>query len=42
LKQANNQIADAFRASKNNQALKAYVEGIKRNMEIKVNKDLIS
>ena len=42
LKQSNAQIADAFRNSKNNQALKAYVEGIKRKMEIKVNKDLIS
>ncbi|MBI5676004.1 MAG: SurA N-terminal domain-containing protein [Nitrospirae bacterium] len=42
LKQSNNQIAEAFRNSKNSQALKAYVEGIKRKMEIKVNKDLIS
>jgi len=42
LKQSNAQIADAFRNSKNNQALKAYVEGIKRKMAIKVNKDLIS
>jgi len=42
LKQANNQIAEAFRNSKNNQALKAYVEGIKRKMEIKVNRDLIT
>lgn len=42
LKQSNAQIADAFRNSKNSQALKAYVEGIKRKMEIKVNKDLIS
>lgn len=42
LKQANNQIAEAFRNSKNSQALKAYVEGIKRNMKIKVNRDLIA
>jgi len=42
LKQSNAQIADAFRNSKNNQALKAYVEGIKRKMEIKVNRDLIT
>lgn len=42
LKQANNQIAEAFRNSKNSQALKSYVEGMKRKMEIKVNKDLIS
>lgn len=42
LKQANPQIAEAFRNSKNSQALKAYVEGIKRTMAIKVNRDLIS
>jgi len=42
LKQSNDQIAKAFRASKNNQALKAYIEGIKRKMEIKVNRDLIT
>jgi peptidyl-prolyl cis-trans isomerase D len=42
LRKSNNQIAEAFFASKNNLALKAYVEGVKRRMNIKVNWDLIS
>jgi len=42
LKQSNNQIAEAFRSSKNSQALEAYVEALKRKMKIKVNNDLIS
>jgi peptidyl-prolyl cis-trans isomerase D len=42
LGQSNAQIADAIRNSKKNQALKTYVEGVKRKMEIRVNRDLIS
>jgi len=42
LKESNNQVAEAFYASKTNQALKAYIEGIKRKMEIRINWDLIS
>jgi peptidyl-prolyl cis-trans isomerase D len=36
------QLAEIFRSSKNNQAIKAYIESIKREMEIKINPELIS
>lgn len=42
LKEKNPQIAEAILASKGNQALKAYIEALKRRMKIRVNKELIT
>ncbi len=36
------QLAEIFRSSKNNQAIKAYIDSIKREMEIKINPELTS
>lgn len=36
------QLAEAFRSSKSNQAVRAYVEGFKRQLDVKINRDLIS
>ena len=36
------QLTEIFRSNKNNQAIKAYVEGIKRSITIKINRELIS
>ena len=36
------QLAEIFRSSKSSQAIKAYIESIKREMEIKINPELIS
>jgi len=36
------QLAEIFRSNKNNQAIKAYVESIKRSITIKINRELIS
>jgi peptidyl-prolyl cis-trans isomerase D len=36
------QLMEVFFATKSNQAIKAYVEGLKRKMKIKINWDLIS
>ena len=36
------QLLEVFRSSKANLALKAYVEGFKRQLDIKVNRDIIS
>lgn len=36
------QLSEIFRSSKSSQAVKVYIESIKREMEIKVNPDLIS
>lgn len=36
------QLYEIFRSSKANLAVKAYVEGIKKNLDIKINRDLIS
>ncbi len=37
-----NQFLEIFRSSKNNMSIKAYVEAYKRQLNIKINKDLIS
>ncbi len=42
LKEKNPQIAEAILSSKGNQALKAYIEAMKKRMKIKINRDLIS
>lgn len=36
------QLQEIFRSSKSNMALKAYIEGFKRQLNIKINKDLIA
>jgi peptidyl-prolyl cis-trans isomerase D len=36
------QLAEIFRSSKSSQAIKAYIESMKREMEIKINPDIIS
>jgi len=42
LKEKNPQIAEAILSSKGNQALKAYIEAMKKRLKIKINRDLIS
>ena len=37
-----NQLAEIFRSSKSNQTIKAYIESIKKQLDIKINRDLIS
>jgi peptidyl-prolyl cis-trans isomerase D len=36
------QLSEIFRSSKSSQAIKAYIESVKREMEIKINPDLLS
>jgi hypothetical protein len=42
LRASNEEIADAFFSSKNNQAIKAYADSMKRRFEIRINWDLIT
>ena len=37
-----NQLTEIFRSTKSNQTIKAYIEGIKKQLDITINKDLIS
>ena len=37
-----NQLTEIFRSTKSNQSIKAYIEGIKKQLDITINKDLIS